>query len=39
MSQWQAAFAGFRLPNRCHPKAQAEPKRNILRILENDFRP
>jgi hypothetical protein len=37
MSQWKRPFAGFVLPKYCESKAEAEPKRNILCVPQNDF--
>jgi hypothetical protein len=37
MSYWKRAFASSLLPECCEFKAQAEPKRNIICVLEHDF--
>jgi hypothetical protein len=37
MSCWNGAFASFLLPKYYNPETQAEPKRNILCVSENDF--
>jgi hypothetical protein len=37
MSQSKGPFAGFVLPTYCESKAEAEPKRNILCVPQNDF--
>ena len=39
MNRWRHKFTGFLLPKCCEPGAEAEPKRNLICVPENDFTP